>query len=155
VKAISSQGGDVFKFAGDAIIVLWPPSDEDQVTLTRRACQCALDVHAKLTNITLEKGVVLNVKVGVGMGTITILHVGGVCGRMEYLAVGEPLVQAFHSEVRTAVVLFVRPPLPTYVLFVCSFVCFALSLCHSDVSPPPGRFTMTQQSRTRGPSDDD
>src|ERR1700749_15635 len=32
VRTMSSQGGDVFKFAGDAILVLWPPSEEDIVT---------------------------------------------------------------------------------------------------------------------------
>jgi adenylate cyclase 10 len=26
VSAISRSGGDIFKFAGDAIIVVWPPS---------------------------------------------------------------------------------------------------------------------------------
>ena len=30
VKSISRSGGDIFKFAGDAMIVLWPPPD-DQV----------------------------------------------------------------------------------------------------------------------------
>ena len=30
-------GGDVFKFAGDAILVVWPPSDEDMTTKVRRA----------------------------------------------------------------------------------------------------------------------
>ena len=45
VKVMSSQGGDVFKFAGDALLVVWPPSEEDLVTLTRRAGQCALEVR--------------------------------------------------------------------------------------------------------------
>ena len=27
VKSISRSGGDIFKFAGDAMIVLWPPPD--------------------------------------------------------------------------------------------------------------------------------
>lgn len=26
VKSISKSGGDIFKFAGDAMIVVWPPS---------------------------------------------------------------------------------------------------------------------------------
>lgn len=25
IKAIAKSGGDIFKFAGDAIIVVWPP----------------------------------------------------------------------------------------------------------------------------------
>jgi hypothetical protein len=39
-------GGDVFKFAGDAMIVLWPPSDEEQDTLARRAAQVSLSVFS-------------------------------------------------------------------------------------------------------------
>ncbi len=39
VRTMASQGGDVFKFAGDAMIVLWPPSEDDLTTLTRRAAQ--------------------------------------------------------------------------------------------------------------------
>ena len=31
VKVISSQGGDVFKFAGDALVVLWPPSSSSKL----------------------------------------------------------------------------------------------------------------------------
>lgn len=29
VKGISRSGGDIFKFAGDAMIVLWPPPEGD------------------------------------------------------------------------------------------------------------------------------
>lgn len=29
VRIIARCGGDVFKFAGDAILVLWPPSDTE------------------------------------------------------------------------------------------------------------------------------
>ena len=37
-------------------------------------------------------------KVGVGVGDVSILHVGGVFSRLEYVAVGDPLAQAFHAE---------------------------------------------------------
>jgi class 3 adenylate cyclase len=98
VRVLASQGGDVFKYAGDAILVVWPPSTEDLQTLSRRAAQCALEVDEKLQGVKMEEGVTLNVKVGVGVGEICIIHVGGQMNRMEYLAVGEPLVQAFHAE---------------------------------------------------------
>ena len=40
VKTVASEGGDVFKYAGDAMIVLWPPdSDEDLETKICRATQ--------------------------------------------------------------------------------------------------------------------
>ena len=40
----------------------------------------------------------LSVKVGIGVGMVSILHMGGVLNRVEYVAVGEPLVQAFNAE---------------------------------------------------------
>ncbi len=40
----------------------------------------------------------LSIKLGVGVGPINIVHIGGVLNRVEYLAVGNPLVQAFHAE---------------------------------------------------------
>ena len=67
--------------------------------LTRRAAQCAVDIRDRLNGMPeLEKGVKLNVKLGLGVGAVSILHVGGVFGRMEYVAIGEPLVQAFNAE---------------------------------------------------------
>lgn len=98
VKTVSSQGGDVFKFAGDAMIVLWPPSSDDLATRTRRAGQCALEINDKMQDVRFEDTISLSIKVGVGVGKVAILHVGGEHGRMEYLATGEPLVQAFDAE---------------------------------------------------------
>jgi class 3 adenylate cyclase len=88
----------VFKFAGDAILVIWPPSDEDLITTCRRAAQCALEIKNKLQDADVGNGIHLNVKVGVGVGAISILHIGGVFGRLEYIATGQPLLQAFGAE---------------------------------------------------------
>lgn len=98
VRTISAQGGDVLKFAGDAILVIWPPCEEAPETLIRRAAQCGLDIKAFLQDASLSHGVRLSVKVGIGEGNLKLLHMGGVFGRLEYLAVGDPLVQAFHAE---------------------------------------------------------
>lgn len=98
VRIVSKEGGDVFKFAGDAIIVLWPQSEEDLETLTRRAAQCALEIDSQMQNIRMSDDVVLCIKVGVGIGDLSILHVGGVFNRLEYVAIGTPLVQAFNAE---------------------------------------------------------
>ncbi len=124
-RVLSSNGADVFKFAvrtdrhrpigrccapladaravpqGDAVLALWPPSDEDLATRTRRAAQCALEIKGRLCAIKLSDAVTLSVTVGVGervcdiprrrylqavtahagpagVGDITVLHVGGV-----------------------------------------------------------------------------
>lgn len=108
VRVLQSHGGDVFKFAGDAVIVLWPPTAEDLQTITRRVGQCALDISAALQGAKIDKDVEMSVKLGVGVGELSILHVGGVYDRIEYLAAGEPLAQAFRAEhraTRTEVVM--------------------------------------------------
>lgn len=64
----------------------------------RRAAQCAFAIQDELHNCELAVGVRLSVKIGIGMGKVSVLHLGGVHKRMEYIAVGEPLLQAFTAE---------------------------------------------------------
>ena len=64
----------------------------------RRSWQCALSIQSTLHAAKLEEGVSLSVKLGIGVGRISVLHLGGIFRRMEYVAVGEPLVQAFAAE---------------------------------------------------------
>jgi class 3 adenylate cyclase len=107
MRESTSQGGDVFKFAGDAILVVWPRSTEALSKVTRRAVQCAIQIKEQLTGYKIldpdrpegkKQEMVLNVKLGIGVGKISILHIGGYFGRMEYVATGDPLSQAFDSE---------------------------------------------------------
>jgi adenylate cyclase 10 len=55
VRLISRGGGDVLKFAGDAVIVLWPPNGEPSHVLVRRAMQCALDIQEHLSEANVDK----------------------------------------------------------------------------------------------------
>ena len=64
----------------------------------RRAAQCAFAIQDALHNCELAEEVRLSVKIGIGMGKVSVLHLGGVYKRMEYIAVGEPLLQAFTAE---------------------------------------------------------
>jgi len=170
-KLIARSGGDVFKFAGDAMLVLWPPQSIDDphrmrrpkpldrcqsmlktkpkkkeasrqrdpsksttgplrvqptsspterkgpwmpkslpkekqiqektkkmIVSIHRAVQCSMDIQSELHEADLREGIQLSVKIGIGAGTATILHVGGVFGRLEYLACGPALMQAFSCE---------------------------------------------------------
>ncbi|TMW65495.1 hypothetical protein Poli38472_008137 [Pythium oligandrum] len=103
LRLISSAGGDVFKFAGDAMLVFWSENKEDTLeSLLRRCVQCALRIQSHLHQAELAPGVVLSVKMGIGIGGATIAHLGGVSdgstSRIEYIAVGPALEQAFSSE---------------------------------------------------------
>lgn len=123
VRHLVKSGGDVIKFVGDAIIALWPPdrggdggalgtesdvdsagtSDEQLALLCRRALQAALAVQAHLGSVELAHGARFRIKIGLGVGNVTISHIGGVPDgvvdkRLEYVATGEPLIQAFACE---------------------------------------------------------
>ena len=57
ISIISTNGGDIIKFAGDAIIVIWPMDENEErnerIFLSKashRAVQCALDIQKKLKN---------------------------------------------------------------------------------------------------------
>src|SRR5512139_300697 len=60
IDIVHAYGGDVVKFAGDAVIAVWPivsdlePSGSisraDQWQWTMRSAECALEIHKRLTN---------------------------------------------------------------------------------------------------------
>lgn len=109
IDIIHAYGGDVVKFAGDAVIAVWPivpdlsydsasalapdtVSRADQWQWTMRAAECAIEVHRRLTNYQVENAN-LYLKLAVSMGKIDTAHVGGVFNRWEFLMTGMPLVE--------------------------------------------------------------
>src|SRR5512142_2078802 len=106
IDIIHNYGGDVVKFAGDAVIAVWPivpdlpgeaaasgpVSRADQWQWTMRATECAIEVHKRLTNYKVESAN-LYLKLAVSMGKITTAHVGGVFNRWEFMMAGTPLVE--------------------------------------------------------------
>ncbi|CAI2376171.1 unnamed protein product [Moneuplotes crassus] len=103
VKGLGKYGGDIIKFVGDAMIVVWPRDvdnpDDDLVSVSRKAIKCAIDIQAELNGKQIMKNISsLSVKLGIGVGDCSLLHVGGVFKRAEYFCVGEALSQALSSE---------------------------------------------------------
>jgi len=102
IDIIHDYGGDVVKFAGDAVIAVWPVASDsgtddsvtraDQWQWTMRAAECALHIREHLMNYKAEDQN-LYLKLAVSMGTITSAHVGGVFNRWEFLLTGNPLVE--------------------------------------------------------------
>src|SRR6185436_18098667 len=102
INIIHDYGGDVVKFAGDAVIAVWnivpdpaisdTVSRADQWQWTMRATECALKVRERLTNYQAEDAN-LYLKLAVSSGNITTAHVGGVFNRWEFLLTGNPLVE--------------------------------------------------------------
>jgi adenylate cyclase 10 len=65
VKRISKHGGDIIKFVGDALIVLWPSEENETLdSLATKAIQCALEIQDELNNKKIvENASALSVKV--------------------------------------------------------------------------------------------
>lgn len=95
IDVVHEHGGDVIKFAGDALLAIWQPEqiEEDLTALTHRAAQCALAVQEAIQNKRNEEGVRLSLKIAIGSGTIRVFFVGGVFNRCEFYVAGEPIVQ--------------------------------------------------------------
>jgi class 3 adenylate cyclase len=82
LRIVGKAGGDIFKFAGDAVIVLWPvdlEAGENLAQVAHRAVQCACDVQETLPKMEIpgEEKFSLAFKCGVGVGTVAIVHLGG------------------------------------------------------------------------------
>ncbi len=103
IDLIHHYGGEVTKFAGDAVLALWPVS-EDVVRLSHaaqdelakmayRAAQCALAMQRALQKNEAAKKENLSLQVGIGAGDVYSIHLGGVFNRWEFLLSGTPLVQ--------------------------------------------------------------
>ncbi|HSO11866.1 MAG TPA: adenylate/guanylate cyclase domain-containing protein [Anaerolineales bacterium] len=102
IDIVHQYGGDVVKFAGDAVIAVWNiVSDDgavdtisraDQWQWTMRAAECALEIRERLSNYKVENAN-LYLKLAISTGSITTAHVGGVFNRWEFLLTGNPLIE--------------------------------------------------------------
>tara|TARA_R110002073_G_scaffold7456_1_gene42363 strand:- start:25759 stop:29805 length:4047 start_codon:yes stop_codon:yes gene_type:complete len=94
VGIIQAHGGDVVKFAGDAVLALWRDgsSDRDLAFASWRATQCGLAIQAELRDYSAD-GVALKLRIAIGAGDVNVVRVGGVFGRWEFLIAGKPLSQ--------------------------------------------------------------
>lgn len=102
IDIVHQYGGDVVKFAGDAVIAVWTIASDDgtadsvsradQWQWTMRAAECALEIRERLSNYKVENAN-LYLKLAVSVGSITTAHVGGVFNRWEFLLTGNPLVE--------------------------------------------------------------
>jgi class 3 adenylate cyclase len=97
VQLVLDHGGDVVKFAGDALLALWP-ADEDLAGVTARAASCGLAMQQVLHTSELAAGTRLSVRVGVGAGQVSAAHLGGVRGRWEFVVGGSAVAQACSAE---------------------------------------------------------
>jgi len=100
VDRIIEYGGDVVKFAGDALLALWlvDTDDENLADVTLRAAECALAVQALLINYQTPTGQALLLRIGLGAGELLALQLGGRRDRWEFLVAGQALEQVNLAE---------------------------------------------------------
>ncbi len=94
ITLVAAHGGDVMKFAGDALLAIWPVEDQDEglSTLTQRAAQCGLAIQTALHNYQTSDGTSISLRIGIAAGDISIMHLGGAFQRWELLVTGRPLI---------------------------------------------------------------
>lgn len=107
IEIIQAHGGDVVKFAGDALLALWAApnkrtgflfdSDQELTLATHQATYCALVLQEQLHQIDIA-GHQLVMQVGISAGHVSAVHIGGVRGRWEFMLSSTPLVQCTHAE---------------------------------------------------------
>ena len=117
VDLVTSHGGDILKFAGDAVFAEWkttsrsPEAFEERKHKTTNSCICAAAVCAAAVvaqysdfpvlskgNGTGEQVATLNVHCGLGVGDIVGLHLGDHETRREYVVLGDPIDQVADAE---------------------------------------------------------
>jgi class 3 adenylate cyclase/tetratricopeptide (TPR) repeat protein len=95
IDLITAHGGDVVKFAGDALLAFWPQTGPEELEHgLALAAQCGLQVQAALATFTSATGHRLWLRIGIGAGTVAVLSVGGVFQRWECVLVGPPVIEA-------------------------------------------------------------
>lgn len=100
IDIVHAYGGDVVKFAGDAVMAAWSIeaagqgniSNADRRRWTLHVAECALKIREKLVNYKFEEAT-LYLKLAVATGQIEHVHVGGVFNRWEFLLTGAPLIE--------------------------------------------------------------
>ena len=102
IDGIFAYQGDVIKFAGDAMQVVWRNRGDSKATLAQlifRASACCIHLLETLNNYSPPgvDDVTLKLHMGIGAGELSSFYLGGWEGKWEYFVAGEPIEQ-----VRTA-----------------------------------------------------
>jgi class 3 adenylate cyclase len=93
IRHVHEHGGDVVKFAGDALLAFWPVNHVWETLDDAALCaaRCGMVVQRALGNFQ-EGNISLNLRIFLVAGEFRILELGGVAGRWELLLTGPPLL---------------------------------------------------------------
>ncbi len=93
IDLVELHGGDVLKFAGDALFAVWTAGDTVSLRDTVwRVAKCASEIQQSLHDYEVS-GFELCLRIAVGAGELRILHLGGIGARWEFAVLGEAIRQ--------------------------------------------------------------
>jgi class 3 adenylate cyclase len=100
VELCATYGGDIVKFAGDAVLVCWPMSetDGDLRTTVLSASACGLAMQAAIRDLAATSlAHILPLRVGIATGPIRVLHLGASTDRRVLVVSGDGIDRATRS----------------------------------------------------------
>ncbi len=100
IELVHGHGGDILKFAGDALLAVWPVADDgpDLASQVQAAARCALEIQATIRNRRTREDIPLALRVGVSAGEVSLAQLGGVEDRWEVYAAGLPVSEVGRAE---------------------------------------------------------
>lgn len=93
IDIIDDFGGDVLKFAGDALLATFESGRHRPglIDASLRAAAASVVIQQQMREFPDVEGSRLSLKISLAAGDLRLLHLGGVFGRCELLMVGGPL----------------------------------------------------------------
>ena len=102
IEFVEAEGGEVVKFGGDSLTVVFSAAEEPLSLATRRALQAARAMQTAMDDFGIMESsvglVALKMKFGIGAGGLLTSYVGGLYDRWEYIIAGDALRQATQAE---------------------------------------------------------
>ena len=101
VDLICDFGGDVVRFAGDAVLAIWPAEASGLAAAVASAAACGLAVQGRLRDFSVAGNphfgpatpVHLALRINISAGELALPQVGGIDDKWQMLAIGPPLAQ--------------------------------------------------------------
>ncbi len=92
ITIVTDHGGDVVKFAGDAMLSIWPcESPQKLAEVTRRAAECCLLAQRRLHRYEVAPQIYLSLKLALAVGQLKIMYLDGDSQGWEIFIAGKPL----------------------------------------------------------------
>jgi len=93
IDTVTDHGGDVIKFAGDALICVWDGMGTGLPAAVRAASACGLRAQRSLAGFLVDGEIPLSMRICICSGEFSLLHVGGVLERWETVPTGAAVAQ--------------------------------------------------------------